>query len=223
MKLKISEVGKILKTINKFQSIEFNTTLPVKLEVKEKINDIKYLALLGKKEVITKSFIPLKPGKYFAIIKDFKGNLEISNLKELSSTALMFEKIKLQKGIVKLNKKSILNHLANASSKEEFIFFMNILIALNQKIHHIIINEEKKALLQYKFHKNKLKFYAVFNNLGEIEGEIFENILNIYSPFKNTLKIIEQNSHMINLKVNTFLKDTKPIYEFSKNLIDLKA
>ena len=83
MNLKISEIGKILKTINKFSSIEFNTTLPVKLEVKEKISDIRYLIKLGKKEVITKSYTPLAPGKYFAIVKDLRGNIQISNLKPL--------------------------------------------------------------------------------------------------------------------------------------------
>ena len=220
MPLKISETGKILKALNRLQSIEFNTTLPVKLEVKEKLNDIKYLIQLGKREVITKSFIPLKKGKYFALVKEIQGNISISNLKPLSHIALMLEKIPLKE----VNSKSqILNHLANASSKEEFVFYMNILLSFQEKIYHLFINDKKKALLQYRFKKNKLQFYAVFNNLGEIEGEIFDNTLNIYSPFKNTLQLIKDNENMINLKVNIFLKDVKPIYEFNENLINLKA
>ena len=220
MPLKISKTAKILKTLNRFQTIEFNTTLPVKLEVKEKLNDIKYLIQLGKKEVITKSFIPLKKGKYFAIIKELHGNIQISNLQKLSNIALMFERITPKEVNTK---EQILHHLANASNKEEFIFYMNILFSFERKIYHLFINEEKKALFQYKFHKNKLQFYAVFNNLGEIEGEIFNQTLNIFSPFKNTIKLIKQNSNLINLKVNTFLKNVKPLYEFSENLINLKA
>ncbi len=220
MPLKISETGKILKALNRLESIEFNTTLPVKLEVKEKLNDIKYLIQLGKREVITKSFIPLKKGKYFAITKEVQGNITISNLKPLSKIAIMFEKIQ-PKDVN--NKQQILNNLSNALTKEEFIFYMNILLAYNQKIYHIFINDKKKAILQYKFQKNKLKFYALFNNLGEIEGEIFDNTLNIYSPFKNTLQIINEYADMIDLKVNTFLKETKPLYEFSENLINIKA
>ena len=220
MLLKISETGKILKTLNRLQSIEFNTTLPVKLEVKEKISDIKYLIQLGKKEVITKSFIPLKKGKYFALVKETQGNINISNLKPLSHIALMLEKIPLKEVN---SKEQILNHLANATSKEEFIFYMNILLSFQKKIYHIFINEKKKALLQYKFQKNKLQFYAVFNNLGELEGEIFGNILNIYSPFKNTLQLIKENEDLINLKVNVFLKEVKPLYEFSENLLNLKV
>ncbi len=220
MPLKISETAKILKALNRLQTIEFNTTLPVKLEVKEKLSDIKYLIQLGKKEVVTKSFIPLTKGKFFAIVKEIEGNITVSNLAKLSKLALMFEKINPKDTDTKAQ---ILNHLANAASKEEFLFYMNILLAFNQKIYHLFINEKKKALLQYKFHKNKLKFYAIFQNLGEMEGEIFDNILNIYSPFKNTLQIINENANLINLKVNTFLKETKPLYEFSENLINLKA
>ncbi len=220
MPLKISETGKILKTLNRLQSIEFNNILPVKLEVKEKISDIKYLIKLGNKEVETKSFIPLKKGKYFAIIKDIRGNIQISNLKKLSKLAILFEKIEPKDTNTK---QEILNHLAHASNKEEFIFYMNVLLAFKQKIYHIFINAKKKALLQYKFHKNKLKFYAVFNNLGELEGEIFQETLNIYSPFKNTLQIINENSQIINLKVNTFLKEVTPLYEFNENLFNLKA
>lgn len=220
MPLKISKTAKILKALNRFQSIEFNTSLPVKLEVKEKLSDIKYLIQLGKKEVVTKSFIPLTKGKFFATVKETEGNITISDLKPLSKLALMFEKITPKDSDTKAQ---ILNNLANAASKEEFLFYMNILLAYNQKIYHLFINEKKKALLQYKFHKNKLKFYAVFNNLGEIEGEIFDNTLNICSPFKNTLRIIEENKDLIDLEVHTFLKETKPLYEFSENLINLKA
>ena len=216
----ISKIGKILNILNRFQTVEFNTTLPVKLEIKEKINEIKYLIQLGKKEVITKSFTPLKKGKYFAIVKEIQGNINISNLKRLSNIAIMLEKIE-PKEID--SKHKILNHLANASSKEEFIFYMNILLSFQKKIHHLIINEKKKALLQYKFKKNKLQFYAVFNNLGEIEGEIFNNTLNIYSPFKNTLKLIKDNEDLIDLDVNVFLKEVTPLYEFNENLLNLKA
>ena len=224
MPLKISEVGKLLKTFNKFQTIEFNTSLPVKIEVKEKLTDIKYLIQMGKKEVITKSFVPLKKGKYFAMVKEIGNTLKISNLKPFPKIALLLDKIKFKEENNFITKEHILNHLSNAANKEEFLFFTNILIAMQQKkIYHLIINEKKKALLQYKYSKNRLKFYAVFNNLGEIEGEIYNNNLDIYSPYKNTLELIEKHSNLIDLNVNTFLKETKPLYEFQNSLLNLKA
>ena len=224
MQLKISEVGKLLKTFNKFQTIEFNTSLPVKIEVKEKLNDIKYLVKLGKKEVVTKSFVPLKKGKYFAMVKEIGNTLKISDLRELPKIAILLEKIKFKSNDEVITKEHILNHLSNAENKEEFLFFTNILIALQQKkIHHLIINEKKKALLQYKYSKNRLKFYAVFNNLGEIEGEIYNNNVDIYSPYKNTIELIKKYSDLIDLNVNVFLKDVKPLYEFQNSLLNLKA
>jgi len=222
MALKISEIGKLLKTANRFQSIEFNTTLPAKIEVKEKLNDIKYLIKLGKKEVITKSFVPLKKGKYFAIVKEIGNTLKISDLKPIPKMAILLDKIKLKDKFI--TKEHILTHLSNASNKEEFLFFTNILIAMQQKkIYHLIINEKKKSILQYKYSKNRLKFYAVFNNLGEIEGEIYNNNLDIYSPYKNTVALIKKYSHLIGFNLNIFIKDTKPLYEFNNSLLNLKA
>ena len=222
MPLKISEAGRILKTFNKFQSIEFNTSLPVKIEIKEKLTNIKYLIKLGKREVVTKSFIPLKKGKYFAMVKETGNTLKISDLKPLPKIAVFLDKIKFKDEFI--TKEHILNHLSNAQNKEEFLFFTNILIAMQQKkIYHLIINDKKKALLQYKYSKNRLKFYALFNSLGEIEGEIYNNNLDIYSPYKNSLELIKKYSNWIDLNVNTFLKETKPLYEFQNSLLNLKA
>ncbi len=224
MPLKISEVGKLLKTFNKFQSIEFNTSLPVKIEVKEKLNDIKYLVRLGKKEVVTKSFMHLKKGKYFAMVKEIGNTIKISDLRPLPKIAVLLDKIKFKENSELITKEHILHHLSNAENKEEFLFFTNILIAMQQKkIYHLIINEKKKAILQYKYSKNRLKFYAVFNNLGEIEGEIYNNNLDIYSPYKNTIELIKKYSHLIDLNINIFLKDVKPLYEFNNSLLNLKA
>jgi len=226
MPLKISDVGKILKALNRFEGIgEFNTSLPIKVEIKKQLNELNYLINLGnKKDLITKSKVKLFPGKYFASIKELNGFIQIKDLKPIPKLAVLLEKINFEFKEKNLEKTSILHYLANASSKEEFLFFTNILLAMQKKIYHYFINKKKKALLQYKFNKNKLKFYAVFNNLGEIEGEIFLNSVNIYSPYKEVLKLINENSNQINLKVNTFLKkDIKPLFEFNENLINLKA
>jgi len=225
MPLKISDVGKILKALNKFEGIgEFNTSLPVKVEVKKAINPITYLINVGnKKDLVTKSKVKLNPGKYFASIKELDGFIQIKNLKPLPKIAIFLEKINFNFKEKPFNKNNIIHQLANATSKEEFLFFTNVLLAMQKKIYHYIINEKKKALLQYKYSKNKLQFYAIFNNLGEIEGEIFNNLVKIYSPYKEVLNLIEKNKNLINLDIQTFLKNTKPLFEFNENLLNLKA
>lgn len=223
MSLKISDVGKILKTLNRFESIgEFNENLPLKIEIKKQLDEYNYLINLGnKKEIISKSFVKLNPGKYFAFVKESGNKIKITDLKELPKILSFFEKIEIKEK--NITKEVILKHLSNAISKNEFIFFTNMLLALNQKIYHYI-DKEKKALIQYKYKKNKIKFYALFNNLGEIEGELYPNRVIIYSPFQNSLNLIKEYSDTIRFEVITVLKkEIKPLFEFKENLIDLKA
>lgn len=221
----ISNVGKILKTLNRLESIkEFNATLPVKIEVLKEINPIRYLIKLGNREIETKSYLPLQVGKkYFAQIKENKNSIQISSLKEMPQILDELEKIDFKKEINNLTKEEVLNYLANSNSKEEFIFFTNILIAMQKKIYHLIINEKKKALMQYKYSKNRVKFYSIFNHLGEIEGEITLNSLIIYSPFESTLNLINLYKNELSLEVFLYKKEVKRLYTFSNSLLNLKA
>jgi hypothetical protein len=231
MPLNISKVGKILKELNRISDVsEFNATLPVKIEVKKQINPIRYIIQLGNKEVETKSSIPLTVGKkYFAEIKEIKSKLQIGNLKEYPEILELLDKISLKSSkeknlnLTTLNKQEILHHLANANSKTEFVFFTNILMALQEKIHHLIINEKKKALIQYKYAKNRVKFYAVFHHLGELEGEITENTLTVYSPYNATLQLINLYKDELSLKLFVYKKEVSSLYNFSESLLNLKV
>jgi len=225
MPLNISKVGKILKTLNRVHTTsEFNSTLPVKITVKQELSPIRYLIDLGKKEIETKSNYPLIVGKkYFAQLKEFNTKIQISNLREIPKIAEMLEKIEFKDKIIHFTKQETLHHLANANNKLEFVFYTNILLALNEKIHHLIINEKKKALMQYKYQKNRVKFYALFNHLGEIEGEITTDTLSIYSPYDATLNLINRYAHKLNLKLILTKKEVKPFVNFENNLLNIKA
>ena len=225
MPLSISKIGKILKTINRLNTIEFNAALPIKVEVKKQLNPIRYLIKLGNKEIETRSYTPLEVGtKYLAEIKEQKGVIQIKNLKKLPKIMEMLENISQKKDLIKLDKKEILHHLAHAKNKEEFLLFSNIFFALTQyNIHHLIISEEKKAIIQYKYKKNKLQFYACFTHLGEMEGEIVLPRVKIYSPYISTIRLIQQYKNELDYIIETEKKDVAPIYKFSNNILDLKA
>ncbi|WP_457564721.1 hypothetical protein [Caminibacter sp.] len=225
MPLNISNLGKILKNLNRVSTpIEFNATLPVKIEIKKQLNPITYLIKLGNRETETKSYIPLEVGKkYMAQIKELKHSIRISNLKPLPKMLEILEKTDLPKGFSEFKKDDVIKHIANTKDKNEFLFFANILLAMEKKIYHFSINEEKKALIQFKYSKNKVSFYAIFQNLGEIEGEISENSATIYSPFENVINLIKRFEDEIGLNIKTKLKNTKPLYIFSDKLLDLKA
>jgi len=224
MSLNISKLGKILKTLNRFSSVEFNSSLPVKVEIKKEINPITYLIKLGNKETETKSHIPLKVGKkYFAQIKEMKHSIQITNLKPYPKLLETIESIPLKKGFIEFKKDEIINNMINAKDKNEFLFFSNILLALDKKIYHFAINDEKKALIQFKYSKNRVLFYAVFMNLGEIEGEINEYKAIISSSYENVLNLIKMYENEIDLNIETFLKQPKVLYQFNDKLIDLKV
>jgi len=227
MPLNISKIGKVLKDLNRIGDVsEFNATLPVKIEVKKEINPIRYLIKLGNREVETKSSFPLTVGKkYFAEIKEIKSKLQISNLKEIPDILEMLSKIsfKNKEKTINFTKHEILNHLANSQNKLEFIFFTNMLLSFEQNIRHLIINEQKKALIQYKYTKKSVKFYAVYNHLGELEGEITQNSLTLYSPYTATLQLIQIYKDELELDVFLYKKEPKPLFNFSENLLNLKV
>jgi hypothetical protein len=225
MPLNLSKIGKVLKTLNRFEGIkEFNASLPVKIEVKKEINPIRFLIQLGNREIETKSYIPLQVGKkYLAQIKEGKYSIHISNLKEYPKILDTLKKINFTKEILTPDKKETMQHLANANNKNEFIFWMNILIAFNQKIYHLIINGKKKAIMQLKYKKNTVKFYAVFENLGEIEGILYQKSLKLFCEFDSTISLINLYKNELPFIVEVNKKEIDSLYEFSENLINLKV
>ncbi len=225
MPLNLSKIGKVLKTLNRFEGIkEFNASLPVKIEVKKEINPIRFLIQLGNREIETKSYIPLKVGKkYLAQIKEGKYSIQISNLKEYPKILENLKKINFTKEFLVPDKKEIMHHLANANNKNEFIFWMNVFLSLHQKTYHLIINDKKKAIMQLKYKKNTLKFYAAFENLGEIEGILSENYLKFFCEFDSTVNLINLYKEELPFIVEVSKKEVDMLYEFSENLINLKA
>jgi hypothetical protein len=236
----ISQIGKIMKATNRLNMpTEFNSTLPLTITVKKQLNPIRYILQLGKKEVEVKSYTKLEIGtNYKAQINQLNNKIEIKNLSKIPT---IFNKIPKNLNytiddLIKENlnddkgyKHFLLNHLANSSSKNEFLFFTQLLLANNQQIKHLFINEKKKrALMQLKYKKNRLKFYGFFEHLGAIGGEMFlaDTIyLNLMVEFQNSLTLINQNiDELKGIVVNIKQEKIKPLFEVSDNsLLNLKA
>jgi len=239
----ISQVGKILKETNRLNMpTEFNANLPLTITVKKQLNPIRYLLQLGKKEVETKSYTPLEVGaKYKAEINQTNSKIEIKNLTKLPNIFTKFPD-SIEYGIDDLLKNNpiesnekyknfLLNHLANATTKDEFLFYSQMLLAFNQEIKHLFIKENnKKAIIQIKQKKRKINFYAYFENLGAIAGEIYliEDIyLNLMVEFQNSLNLIKQyTKELQGIIINSIKKEKiKPLFEINENngLLNIKA
>jgi len=236
----ISQVGKILKATNRLNMpTEFNATLPLTITVKKQLNPIRYILQLGKKEVETKSYTPLEVGaKYKAEILQTESKIEIKNLTKLPNIFNKFpETIKytiddlLKDNPLESNEKYksfLLNHLANASNKDEFLFFSQMLLAFNQEIKHLFIKDEKKAIIQIKQRKRKLQFYAYFENLGAIGGEIYltdEIYLILMVEFQNSFSFLKKYTNELNFNITIKNEKIKPLFEIQENnsLINLKV
>jgi len=237
----ISQVGKILKATNRLNMpSEFNATLPLTITVKKQLNPIRYILQLGKKEVETKSYTPLEIGaKYKAEINQTNSKIEIKNLTKLPNIFNKFpDTIEytiddlLKDNPLESNEKYknfLLNHLANATTKEEFLFYSQLLLAFNQEIKHLFIKDKKKALIQIKQKKRKLKFYAYFENLGAIGGEIYliDNIyLDLMVEFQNSFEFLKNYIDELNgIIINIKNEKIKPLFEINENnsLLNLKV
>jgi len=236
----ISQVGKILKATNRLNMpTEFNATLPIDIVVKKQLNPIRFLLQLGKKEVETKSYTPLEVGaKYKAEILQTDSKIEIKNLTKLPNIFNKFpDTIEysiddlLKDNPLESNKKYksfLLNHLANATTKDEFLFYSQMLLAFNQEIKHLFIKDEKKALIQFKHKKRKINFYAYFENLGPIGGEIYltdEIYMILMVEFQNSFSFLTKYTNELNFNITIKNEKTKPLFEIEENnsLLNLKV
>ena len=237
----ISQVGKILKATNRLNMpTDFNATLPITITVKKQLNPIRYILQLGNKEVETKSYNPLEVGaKYKANVLQTDSKIEIKNLTKLPNIFNKFPNtIKysiddlLKDNPLESNEKYknfLLNHLSNASTKDEFLFYSQMLLAFNQEIKHLFINENnKKSLIQFKQHKRKLNFYAYFEHLGSIGGEIYltdEIYMILMVEFQNSFYFIQKYIDELSFNITIKNEKVKPLFEISENnsLLNLKV
>ena len=230
--INVSKLGKILKATNRLNMpTEFNASLPIKIEVKKQLNPIRYLLQLGNRELETKSHKQLEiGGKYLAEVVQKDNSINIKNLHKMpkifndipkDAKTFMPEHSKY--------KEEVLKHLANSTSKNEFLFYTNFLLAFQKEITHLFINEGgKKSIHQIKKEKKRVKFYSFFSNLGAISGEIFYDdvyYLNLMVEFQNSLALIKKHlNELKNFEVTISQESSKPLFEATESgILNLKA
>lgn len=210
---------------------EFNNKLPVEIEVKKEINPIRYLLQVGNKSLETKSYTTLEVGKrYFGELTQQKESLTIKNLVKIPEFFKVLEmenETFMPKETIKY-KETLLEKLSNAPTKEQFIFFTQLFLAYNQGIYHLIINEERKAVMQLRYKEKKIKFFAIFQNLGALEGELFLNktlFLHLRFEFESSRRFVsEYINELTDFEVTLSTQKTTPLYNFSQDsLLNLKG
>lgn len=221
----------------------YNNTLPILLQVLEKTR-MGYLLKLGNNIIEAKSTNNLQIGaKFWAIVKDSSvGEILISNLikqpkifeniqfSTLKYTIKEFETMVKDGKFVQKFREDLIDNFLKVNSKDEFLFLTNSLLALNKRILNIVIKDNNKnILMQIKRPKgSKIEFSAIFNNLGMIEGSIYNSqklILkvqyqNVKNILQNNLKYLEGFSE-ISILVD---EDSEIFFNvFDENILDIKA
>ena len=203
---KILNIAKLAQTTQNSHIKNFNTTLPLLLEILQK-SKMGYVLKVGNTTIEAKSATPLQIGtKYFATLDNTNGSLLISNLQKIPKIAesaqhspIFFEAKDLEKmgrDFVREFRDNLLDSAINAKSKDEFLFLSNSLLALQQGVLNLVVREKnRKILLQIKRQKDeKIEFCAVFGNIGIVRGVIFgERILHLSVGYWRVKKLLENN------------------------------
>lgn len=233
------------------KTTQFNATMPIKLEVLEKMQGVRYMLKVGNVAMEVKSLKDLEIGKrYWALMgRDSTGSITLSNLIK-QPNLLKDSNMPLRLNLETLsqflqestnpfeNMKNFLSErLAMAESKWEFVFLSHMLMSLKHKVLTLPLtyeDESKNGLMQFKKkrinHINCLEFYSVFANLGATWGTLWdfkEGVrLDISVMFTSVADILQKN-----LKDLEYIREThinvdnkiQPLYEFSDSLLNLEG
>jgi hypothetical protein len=237
-------------------TIKFNTTLPLTVDVKKELAPQKFLLQIGNKEMTTKSMQELEVGKaYWGIMKEdvkLKAHTLTQLLQKphlLQSQKRLFPTFNPQQLEALLESEKpkemmkfiLLEKMAQATSKQEFMSLSNMLQALHENVFTFVMtHQQKETLFQFKKrpnknHKNqeedevKIDFYAAFEHLGPVEGvvEVIEGVrkLSLYLYYENSLKFLQKELKSLDLEGFLYKKEGKitPLYEYGQSLLDVKG
>ncbi|CBG40550.1 hypothetical protein [Helicobacter mustelae] len=242
----IQKIASLSQSIQKLsQHQEINNTLPVLIHVLQKQSKDLYQIKIGNLITQTKSQKELMIGaKYLATLqKNPTGTLILSHLwlypkalESLQNAPLKFsindlkELLKNPEKFHEEWKSFLVEKFAHAPSKQEFLFFGNMLLSLQKNITSLVIDQDgKNHILQIKkMPQQSLEFYALYPNLGAISGLVYKSQggvgLNLNVPFANVKNLLEKHLdtlHFFAQKQITLTPNIPPLFSFEDNLLDL--
>ncbi|MDE5602315.1 MAG: hypothetical protein K2I71_00100 [Helicobacter sp.] len=251
----IKHLGQLTQIQNKLQNsasqpTQFNAVLPMRLEVMEKMQGIRYMLKIGNITMQTKSVKELEIGKkYWAIMGKSNGSITLSNLikqpdlLKTQNTPLkldaeaMAQFLKEGENPFETMKGFLIDRLTQAESKWEFAFLSHMLMSLKQKVLTLPLyydDEKKDGFLQLRKKKannqDYLEFYSVFANLGATWGylcKLDNNIkLDISVMYESVAKLLKNNLNELEFinQVDIYTNsEIKPLYDFNDFLLDLEG
>jgi hypothetical protein len=250
MSFSITELSNILKFASASPAEAKTLIKLLTVDVTKSLGDEKYLIQTPTKEISATSQKPLQEGlKYWVelgtkphempAISKFLQQPKI--LQEFRNLPLKFDIKELHelltgKKTIENFKTTLLSHLCNATSKEDFTQFSNLLLSLMQNTLTIPLHHQQYfGLFQMKKRYNKtskksqMDFYAALIKLGPISGTVMliedEIFIDLDVVFTTTKLFLEENLKDIRYKITVHVRETiEPLYRFQTNsILDINA
>lgn len=241
----LSKIAKIATALKSTQTpTTYNASLPMLIKVIAKLKGDMYLLQIGAQKIETKSQKQLHIGERYwgEMGRSSLGHITLRNLIAQPKIMNMFHDAPLKFSLQDLQEmgeqsdifegfKEFLTHkLAEATSKEEFVFLGNLLLGLKQGVLSLVISEKNEVLQMRKSGANKVRFSAIMPLLGIIEGEIGVykegNTLDVKVLYESTKTLLEKNLTLLKgFKIGKITIDThlSPLYEYKESLLDVRG
>lgn len=218
------------------------------VDVLKSLGDGKYTVSLDNKTLTAQSDKPLSEGaKYWSQLTQPKnGMAQLSNLQKMPQQLQKFQNSTVEYSLKDLQtllksekpealvKKNLLEHLSNATTKDEFSSASNLLLSLQNNTFTIPLNLNNYfSVLQFKKRYNKkskrtqLDFYAALEFLGPISGIITleDGSINIdlNVAFEKTKNFLEDDMENFSYDISiSLIENIEPLYNANINsLLDI--
>ena len=250
MSFTISELSNILRSVTSPQEAKALIKL-LSVDVTSSLGDGKYLIENPSTKVVVSSDKPLtEGGKYWLELATKHNEMPLvgkfleqpAMLKEFANIPFKFDTKELHellsgKKSIESFKTDLLEHLSNATNKEDFTQISNLLLSLMQNTLTIPLTYQQYfGVFQMKKRYNKtskksqLDFYASLAKLGPISGTVMllddEIFINLDVAFTTTKLFLEENLKELRYKTTLHAKcqdgiseNIPPLYQFHSNTI----
>ena len=217
------------------------------LEVLKSLGEGKYTISLDGQNLTAQSEKPLSEGaKYWSQLSHGKNSTELTHLikqpllfKNLQNSHVSYSFKEFQTILSSKNpqatiQQSLLEHITNATTKEEFTSVSTLLLSLQNHTFTIPLNYNNYfSILQFKKRYNKktkksqIDFYAALEFLGPISGLItLENgtlSVSLNVAFNKTKQFLEDNMHTLSYETDiSVVQNIEPLYNANiESLLDI--
>jgi hypothetical protein len=244
----ISALPPIQTLLQNLGSVKLNTLLPLEVLVLKQTTPEKYLLQIKNQNVEVTSQKSLNVGETYLTSIKAEPKLNLIKLQHfikvpLKTQQAIYSVDELISHFKKPSKESIsqlhtqlLNNLSQATSKDDFNFYTQLLLGLSQQMislpfkyrHGFGLLQYKKKKKQEKQSQDEVQFYAYLKHLGPLDGVVTLNgdeitiIINVL--FEESQKFLENFKEEFSLTKSLYIRlkeEIKPLFILNEQVLDI--